>query len=271
MDRGAPLAPRPRMQADRARRGHVHLVGAGPGDPGLLTLRAHALIRTCDVVLHDQLVGPGIHAFFPEAAERVAVGKVGHGAQVPQGEIHRLMIERARAGRAVVRLQGGCPTLFGRLAEEVAALRDAGVPYEVVPGVSSALAVPAAAGLFVTERGRASSLAIVSAHTCSEEREPYASVAHADTLVVLMGARGLGRLQRDLQAAGRSPETPAAFVSRGTLPGQQAVWSPLGSLERAVQRSGLGAPAVIVVGEAARPPASDNAVVENALSDIFVS
>jgi uroporphyrin-III C-methyltransferase len=254
-----------------ARRGHVHLVGAGPGDPGLLTLRAHELLRTCDVVLYDQLVGPGVHAFFPAEAERIAVGKVGHGEQVAQGEIHRLMIERAREGRAVVRLQGGCPTLFGRLAEEVAALRDAGVPYEVVPGVSSALAVPAAAGLFVTERGRASSLAIVSAHTCGEDRDPYASVAHADTLVVLMGARGIARLQRDLLAAGRSPETPAAFVSGGTLPGQRAVRSPLAALGSAVHGAGLGAPAVIVVGEAARPTTPDNAVVENRTSDIPVS
>ena len=254
-----------------ARRGHVHLVGAGPGDPGLLTLRAHALLRTCDVVLYDQLVGPGIHAFFPADAERVAVGKIGHGTQVAQGEIHRLMIERAAAGRAVVRLQGGCPTLFGRLAEEVAALRAAGIPYEVVPGVSSALAVPAAAGLFVTERGRASSLAIVSAHTCGEDREPYASVAHADTLVVLMGARGIERLQRDLAAAGRSPETPAAFVSRGTLPGQRVVHGPLATLDGAVQRAGLGAPAVIVVGEAARASVPDNVVAENQSSDILVS
>lgn len=254
-----------------ARRGHVHLVGAGPGDPGLLTLRAHALLRTCDVVLYDQLVGPGIHAFFPEGALRVAVGKVGHGAQVAQEAIHRLMIEHARAGRAVVRLQGGCPTLFGRLAEEVAALQDAGVPYEVVPGVSSALAVPAAAGLFVTERGRASSLAIVSAHTCGEDRDPYASVAHADTLVVLMGARGIDRLQRALSAAGRSPETPAAFVSRGTLPGQQALRSPLGTLDRAVHSAGLGAPAVIVVGESARAHAPDNVVAENLSSDNLVS
>jgi uroporphyrin-III C-methyltransferase len=254
-----------------ARSGHVHLVGAGPGDPGLLTLRAHELLRTCDVVLYDQLVGAGIHAFFHPDAERLAVGKVGHGAQVAQGEIHRLMIERARAGRAVVRLQGGCPTLFGRLAEEVAALREAGIPYEVVPGVSSALAVPAAAGIFVTERGRASSLAIVSAHTCGEDREPYASVAHADTLVVLMGARGIARLQRDLLAAGRSPETPAAFVARGTLPGQRAVRSPLATLETAVHRAGLGAPAVMVVGEAARASAPDNVVVEDRSSDILVS
>jgi uroporphyrin-III C-methyltransferase len=254
-----------------ARRGHVSLVGAGPGDPGLLTLRAHELLRTCDVVLYDQLVGPGIHAFFPADAERIAVGKVGHGAQVAQDEIHRLMIDRARTGRAVVRLQGGCPTLFGRLAEEVAALRDAGVPYEVVPGVSSALAVPAAAGIFVTERGRASSLAIVSAHTCGGDREPYASVAHADTLVVMMGARGIDRLQRGLMAAGRPPETPAAFVSRGTLPGQRAVRCPLAMLGSAVQRAGVGAPAVIVVGEAARANASDSVVAENLSSDILVS
>jgi len=131
--------------------------------------------------------------------------------------------------------------------------------------------VPAAAGLFVTERGRASSLAIVSAHTCGEDREPYASVAHADTLVVLMGARGIERLQRDLAAAGRSPETPAAFVSRGTLPGQRVVHGPLATLDGAVQRAGLGAPAVIVVGEAARASVPDNVVAENQSSDILVS
>jgi uroporphyrin-III C-methyltransferase len=259
------------MHLEPARAGHVHLVGAGPGDAGLVTLRAHALLASCDVVLYDQLVGPGVHAFFAAGSERIAVGKIGHGEQVAQAEIHRLMVDRARAGRAVVRLQGGCPTVFGRLAEEVAALRAAGIPYEVVPGVSSALAVPAAAGLFVTERGRSSSLAVVSAHTCGEERDPYASVAHADTLVVLMGARGVGRLARDLQAAGRPAGTPAAFVSRGTLPGQRAVWGTLGTLERDVVRAGLAAPAVIVVGEAARPAGPDNVVAEKAVSDVLVS
>jgi uroporphyrin-III C-methyltransferase len=185
-------------------------------------------------------------------AETIGVGKVGHGSQVAQSEIHRLLVDRARRGRRVVRLKGGCPTVFGRVAEEAEALRTAGVPFEVVPGVSSALAVPAAAGIPVTHRGRAQSVAIVAGHCAAGDQEPVSAVAHADTIVVLMGARRLREITAALVAAGRSPHTPAAFVRDGTGPRQCTVTASLGTLAAAVERAGLGAPAVVVVGEVVR-------------------
>jgi uroporphyrin-III C-methyltransferase len=231
-----------------ARAGHVYLVGAGPGDPGLLTLKAHDLLASCGCVLYDQLVDPGVLAFVRPEAERIAVGKVGHGPQTAQPWIEHLMIARARRGLAVVRLKGGCPTLFGRLGEEAMALRGAAIPYEIVPGVTSALAVPAYAGIPLTHRGLAASLAIVTGHCADRGQRPLRSLAHADTLVILMGARSLAEVVAELLAAGRPPDTPAAFLSRGTSRDQQAIRAPLVDLCRAVARSNAGAPAVIVVG-----------------------
>jgi uroporphyrin-III C-methyltransferase len=235
----------------RAEAGVVYLVGAGPGDPGLVTLRAKELLESCDTVLYDQLGTTGALGFVPPAAERISVGKVGHGSQVAQAEIQKRLVERARLGRRVVRLKGGCPTVFGRLAEEVEALRSAQIPYEVVPGVSSALAVPAYAGMTVTHRQLASSVAIVAGHCARPGNEPVAAVAHADTIVVLMGARRLRAITEELLAAGRDADTPAAFISEGTGPRQQALVATLATLAGEVERSGLGAPAVIVVGEVA--------------------
>jgi uroporphyrin-III C-methyltransferase len=239
------------IEPGRAEAGRVYLVGAGPGDPGLLTLRARDLLATCDSVLHDQLVAREILAFVRPGAEKLAVGKIGHGVQVAQEEIHRLLIERARAGQGVVRLQGGCPTLFGRVAEEALALRAAGIEFEIVPGVTSALAAPAYAGMPLTHRGVASSVAIVAGH-CAGPAAPLTAVAHADTLVILMGVRSLPRIAAELMAAGRDPETPAALIQEGTAARQRVVCATLDTLAAEVQREGLGAPAVIVVGEVVR-------------------
>jgi uroporphyrin-III C-methyltransferase len=235
----------------RAEAGFVYLVGAGPGDPGLVTLRAKQLLESCDSVLHDQLGTAGALGFVPPSAERISVGKVGHGSQVAQTEIQRLLVDRARAGRRVVRLKGGCPTVFGRLAEEVEALRSAQIPYEIVPGVSSALAVPAAAGIPVTHRLLASSVAIVAGHCARPGNDPIAAVAHADTVVVLMGVRRLPAITEELLAAGRDADTPAAFISEGASPRQQVLVATLSTLASEVERLGLGAPAVVVVGEVA--------------------
>jgi uroporphyrin-III C-methyltransferase len=240
------------MSASRAQAGWVYLVGAGPGDPGLVTLRAKELLESCDTVLYDQLGTAGALGFVSSAAERVSVGKVGHGSQVAQAEIHRLLADRARNGRRVVRLKGGCPTVFGRLAEEVEALRSAAIPFEIVPGVSSALAVPAYAGIPVTHRELASSVAIVAGHCARAGRQPMAAVAHVDTVVVLMGARRLRAVTEELLAAGRGAETPAAFISEGTGPRQQVLVATLSTIAGEVERSGLVAPAVVVVGEVAR-------------------
>jgi uroporphyrin-III C-methyltransferase len=232
--------------------GRVHLVGAGPGDPGLLTLRARDLLEECDSVLYDHLVAPEILAFVRPGAERIPVGKIGHGTQVAQEEIHRLMIHRARAGRCVVRLQGGCPSLFGRVAEEAEALRDAGIAFEIVPGVSSALAVPAYAGMPVTHRGLASSVAIVTGHCAGPVPPSLRALAQADTLVILMGVKALPEIVAELLDAGRDPETPAALIQEGTSARQRSVTATLETLSERVRRDGLGAPAIIVVGEVVR-------------------
>ena len=239
-------------QTNHADTGRVYLVGAGPGDPGLLTLRARELLESCDSVLHDYLVAPEILAFVRPGAERVAVGKIGHGTQVPQEEIHRLLVARARAGQRVVRLKGGCPTLFGRVAEEALALREAGIAFEIVPGVSSALAAPAYAGIPVTHRGVASSVALVTGHCAGPGGRPLSAVAHADTLVILMGVKALPEIVAELIAAGRDPDAPAAAIQEGTSPRQRIVEATLRTLPREVRREGLGTPAVIVVGEVVR-------------------
>jgi uroporphyrin-III C-methyltransferase len=235
-----------------ARRGTVYLVGAGPGDPGLLTLKARDLLASSDAVLHDQLVSKEVLAMVPRNVKRVAVGKIGHGRHTAQSEIHRMLVALARAGRRVVRLKGGCPTVFGRVGEEIEALAAAGVPFEIVPGVSSALAAPAAAGIPVTLRGRATSVAIVTGHCARPGRSPLEGVSGADTLVVLMGTRALATLMSELRAAGRDPDTPAAFVSRATLPTERTVVATLGTLPAAVAEAGVGAPGVVVVGEVVR-------------------
>ncbi len=263
----------------RARAGWVYLVGAGPGDAGLLTLKGRELLGTCDCVLHDRLVGEEVLAYAPARAERIDVGKVGHGPQFAQDETQALLIDRARRGRAVVRLKGGCPTVFGRAAEEAGALRTAGIPFEIVPGVSSALAVPAYAGIPLTHRRLASSLAIVTGHCAAERKRAVAGVAHADTVVVLMGASALGAVVAELLAAGRAPETPAAFVSRGTQEGQRTILGTLGTLAAEVARAGGEGPAVIVVGEVVGlagglgwfRPESDRVVGDESQSDISVA
>lgn len=232
-----------------ASHGIVYLVGAGPGDPGLLTLRARDLLMSCDSVLHDQLVHPEILSHAPAHAEVLDCGKVGHGSQVEQETIHALMIDRARRGRRVVRLQGGCPTLFGRVGEEAFALRAAGIPFEIVPGVSSALAAPAYAGIPLTHRGIASSVRIVTGHCAAGEPAISSGTPSDETLVILMGVRALPRIVSQLIAAGHSPDTPAACVSRGSWPGQREVVATLGTLATRVEEAGLEAPAVIVIGE----------------------
>lgn len=234
-----------------ARRGTVYLVGAGPGDPGLLTLKARDLLASCDTVVYDYLVNPEVLAHVPARAGRLYVGKVGGGRQTPQDEINRMLIEQARDGKRVVRLKGGDPFLFGRGGEEAEALGRAGVSFEVVPGVSSALAAPAYAGIPLTHRELSSSVAVVTGVRAEDKaRGPSpASVAAADTVVVLMGMSRLREIAEELIAAGRSAETPAAVIRWGTYEGQQTVVGTLGTIKDEAERAGLRAPAVIVVGE----------------------
>ena len=230
--------------------GIVHLVGAGPGDPGLVTARGLALLRAADVVVHDRLVDPALLAAARPGALLVDAGKEGGAPGAAQDAIHAALVAHARAGRAVVRLQGGDPFVFGRGAEEVDALRAAGVPVAVVPGVSSALAGPAAAGVPVTWRGVARSFAVVSAQQGdgAPALADVARVAGADTVVVLMARAALGAVARTLVAAGRDAATPVACVQDATRPTQRVVAGTLATVAADADRAGLGAPMVLVVG-----------------------
>ncbi len=239
----------------RARLGTVYLVGAGPGDPGLLTVKARDLLESCDVVIYDYLVNPEMLSNVRAGAEHIYVGKVGGGRQTPQDEINRLLVRHARKGRLVVRLKGGDPFLFGRGAEEAEALRDAGVAFEVVPGISSALAVPAYAGIPLTKRGLSSSVAVITGARGGDgapENNALANLASVDTIVVLMGAAHLRQIAKDLTTAGRSAQTPAAVIRWGTYEGQQTVTGTLETIAVEAERVGMKAPAVIIVGEVVR-------------------
>ena len=239
----------------RAESGKVYLVGGGPGDVGLLTLRACELLSSCDVVLYDYLVDPDVLQLVTSNAERIAVGKIGGGPCTPQAEINRLLIEKAHARKRVVRLKGGDPFLFGRGGEEAEALYHAGIPFEVVPGISSALAVPAYAGIPLTHRDYSSSVAVFAgSHAVDGGLDARAlfNVADAETIVVLMGVAHLREIAAELIMSGKSPEIPAAVIRWGTYDSQQIVVGTLESIPGDVERAGLRAPAVIVIGEVVR-------------------
>ena len=241
----------PRAPARLASPGTVYLVGAGPGDPGLLTVRALELIRRADVVFHDHLVSAEILAECGRLAEIVDVGKIGHGPQAEQAAIERQLIRAARAGRRVVRLKGGDPLLFGRGSEEAVALRAANVRFEIVPGVSSAIAAPAYAGIPLTARGVAASVAIVTGH-CAGSRTAPPAIPIADTIVVLMGIASAERIRDQVMGAGRGGDTPAAVIEWATCARQRVVVATLATLPDAIAEAGIHAPAVIVIGETVR-------------------
>lgn len=226
--------------------GFVYLVGAGPGDPELITVRGLKLLQAAEVVVHDRLVHPHLLLEAPAGAELLDVGKAPGRPHPSQAEINRLLVARARAGRLVVRLKGGDPFVFGRGGEEAAALRAAGIPYAVVPGVSSAVAAPAAAGIPVTHRGLARSFTVVTGRTAGDEPPDWAALARLDTLVFLMGLGELAQIVGQLIAHGRSPQTPVAVVSCGTTARQRVIMGTLDSIVLAA--SDLPSPATIVVG-----------------------
>ena len=234
--------------------GKVYLVGAGPGDPGLLTVKALELLRRADVVVYDYLVNPDLLTNVRDAAERIYAGKLGGGKQTPQDDINTLLIDRARHGKLVVRLKGGDPFLFGRGGEEGQALRAASVPFEIVPGVSSALAVPAYAGIPVTHRGLSRSVAIITGVQAGDDNlsAQIQRAASADTIVILMGLSQLRRIAEQLIVAGRTPNTPVAVIRWGTYETQQTITATLDDVADRVQQERLSAPVVIVVGEVVR-------------------
>ena len=236
--------------------GRVYLVGAGPGDPGLMSVRSLELIAIADAIFYDRLIPPGALAGARPDAELVYVGKQPGVTSVPQEEIGERLIEAARAGKSVVRLKGGDPFVFGRGGEEGEALREAGVEFEVVPGITAGVAATAYAGIPVTHRDDASAVAFVTGHEDPEKTESaldWEALAHfPGTLVFYMGVKRLPENAAALIAAGRDPEEPAAAIERGTMPGQRTITATLDTLAEAVEREAVKAPALIVVGEVAR-------------------
>ena len=239
-----------------ARSGVVYLVGAGPGDPGLMTARSLELIATADAIFYDRLIPPGALDGARSGAELVYVGKQPGIPSVPQEEIGERLIEAARERKSVVRLKGGDPFVFGRGGEEGEALREAGVEFEVVPGVTAGVAATAYAGIPVTHRNDASAVAFVTGHEDPEKQESAldweALARFPGTLVFYMGVKRLGENAAALIESGRDPEEPAAAIERGTWPGQRTVTATLGTIADAVAREQVKAPALIVVGEVAR-------------------
>jgi uroporphyrinogen III methyltransferase / synthase len=236
-------------------RGVVHLVGAGPGDPGLLTARALELIATADVILYDRLIPvTALDGARPDA-ELIYVGKEGRGPQMPQEQIDRLLVEHASAGKRVVRLKGGDPFVFGRGGEEALVLRAAGIPFEVVPGVTSGVAAPAYAGIPVTQRDRASAVALITGHENPDKPESAidwpALATFPGTLVFYMGVKQLPRIAEQLIAGGRAANEPAAVIERGTLPGQRTVVATLATIAARAADQQIRPPSITLVGPVA--------------------
>jgi uroporphyrinogen III methyltransferase/synthase len=232
--------------------GTVTLVGAGPGDPELITLKGRRALENADVVVYDRLIGDGVLSYAHPGAELIDVGKKGGCHPVPQAEIEKILADKAREGKNVVRLKGGDPFLFGRGGEEMAALATLGVPCEVVPGVTSAIAVPAYAGIPVTHRDHSSSLHIITAHKRADARveaDDYKALARlGGTLVFMMGASRLREISQRLTAAGMDVNTPAAIIENGATANQRSVAGTLASLPEQAEAQNIQAPAVIVVG-----------------------
>jgi uroporphyrin-III C-methyltransferase/precorrin-2 dehydrogenase/sirohydrochlorin ferrochelatase len=230
--------------------GHVALVGGGPGDPGLITTRGRALLAQADVVVVDRLAPLALLEELDDDVEVIDAGKAPHAHTLTQSQIEDLLVERARAGLRVVRLKGGDPYVLGRGGEEALACVAAGVPVEVVPGVTSAIAVPAAAGIPVTHRGLARGFTMVSAHDTDVDWAALAALP--DTLVLLMGVTRLREAAAALVAGGRDEATPVAVVERGTTDEQRTTVGTLADIADLAQERGVVSPAVVVVGEVVR-------------------
>jgi uroporphyrin-III C-methyltransferase/precorrin-2 dehydrogenase/sirohydrochlorin ferrochelatase len=231
--------------------GEVVLVGTGPGDPELLTVRAARLLQSADVVLYDNLVSAEVLALLPAATERIYVGKQRKRHALAQSDINRLMVELARQGRQVLRLKGGDPFIFGRGGEELEYLAEAGVPFRLVPGITAGVGVAAVAGIPLTHRDFAQSCTFVTGHLQDGSMAlDWPMLARPrQTVVVYMGLLGLPTLCAQLIEHGRAAETPAAIIQQGTTPRQRVITGTLASLPGQVADAGLHAPTLIIVGE----------------------
>ncbi|MGX2998247.1 uroporphyrinogen-III C-methyltransferase [Streptomyces sp. JNUCC 64] len=240
----------------RDRAASVALVGGGPGDPELITVRGRRLLAEADVVIADRLGPRDLLAELPPHVEVIDAAKIPYGRFMAQEAINAALIEHARAGRAVVRLKGGDPFVFGRGMEEAEALAEAGIPYTVVPGISSSISVPGAVGIPVTHRGVAHEFTVVSGHVAPDDERSlvdWAALARLrGTLVVLMGVDKIDRIAAALIAHGRAADTPVALVQEGTTTAQRRVDATLGTVAAVVEREGVRPPAVIVIGEVVR-------------------
>ncbi|QPN60904.1 uroporphyrinogen-III C-methyltransferase [Synechococcus sp. CBW1002] len=233
--------------------GIVYLVGAGPGDPELLTLKAHRLLRCCDALVYDSLVPKALLDLVPEGCERQFVGKRRGYHSVPQPSTNAVLVELAGRHRTVVRLKGGDPFLFGRGGEEAAHLAARGIPVQVVPGVTAGIAAPAYAGIPVTHRRAGSSVTFVTGHEEIDKARPgvdWQGLARcSDGLVIYMGLHNLNRICNELIAGGLAPDTPAAVIQQGTVLGQRDLVAPLGELADRVAEQGFVSPSIVVVGQ----------------------
>jgi uroporphyrin-III C-methyltransferase len=233
-------------------RGKVFLVGAGPGDQKLLTIKAFELLKEADVVIYDRLVSESILKLVPEPAEKIYVGKSSTKHELTQEKITELLIKKALEGKKVVRLKGGDPFLFGRGGEEAEALVEQGIDFEVVPGVTSAIAAPAYAGIPLTHRDYASSVAIVTGHKAenAERSVNWAEIAGSvDTIVILMGVGELEDVASQLVEGGLNPNTPVALIEWGTLKQQRSLTGKIGTIAEEAEKKNVKPPAVIVIGE----------------------
>jgi uroporphyrin-III C-methyltransferase len=236
----------------------VYLVGAGPGDPDLITVKGLRCLRMADVVVYDRLIDPALLDEARPDAARIFVGKGAGYHTMPQEQINALLVAHARQGRVVVRLKGGDPFVFGRGGEEAAALAAAGIPFEVVPGVSAAIAVPAYAGIPVTHRGHGSLMTVVTAHECAPaagvDWEALARVG--GTLIIMMGVAALPRVTQRLRDGGLAPHTPAAVIEQGTTAQQRVVEGTLADIAERAAAANIHPPAITVVGAVAALRAS---------------
>jgi uroporphyrinogen III methyltransferase/synthase len=235
------------------KKGKVYLVGAGPGDPDLLSIKALKIIRKAEVIVYDRLVEKSILKLIPKTTEKIYVGKRSGRHTVPQDKIHEILVEETRKGKTVVRLKGGDPFLFGRGGEEAQELRREDIPFEVIPGITSALAAPAYAGIPITHRDYASSIAIVTGHedpTKPESRVKWDRLATSvDTIIVLMGMEKLGAIVERLIKGGRDPKTDVAIIEWGTTKRQRTTVGTLGNIVEKTRAKKVKPPAIIVIGD----------------------
>ncbi|MCW3983909.1 MAG: uroporphyrinogen-III C-methyltransferase [Candidatus Bathyarchaeota archaeon] len=235
--------------------GKVFLVGAGPGDPKLLTVKAVEVLKQADVVIYDRLgVSEEVLNMAPQKAERIFVGKRTGLHEVPQDQITNIIIEKAKEGGKVVRLKGGDPFIFGRGGEEAEALVAEGIEFEIVPGVSSSVAAPMYAGIPLTHRDYAASVAIITGHRAGDAEKPvdWVKIANAvDTMVILMGVESLEGIVSKLLAGGINPQKPVAMIESGTLPQQRTLIATLGTIVAEAQKQQIKPPSVILIGEVA--------------------